>query len=176
MERRLKRASVTYLCSSVWGFPCLLSHFNDKSITNKYTIPLVTCRLSSICFRLLSASFSESTGFFFAASSPLASLDVKIRFTNLTMVRNTHKIQVLKDRNKINSRQPFRSFQSSLYSYSSGGYTFLGNCRVYRWTFVLLFFMGVHGFNYKEKKLTNFVQELSKSYPTLIYVAALLPW
>jgi len=38
VEWHLNRALVTRLCSSVWGFPCLLSHFNDKSITNKYTI------------------------------------------------------------------------------------------------------------------------------------------
>ena len=35
VEWHLNRALMKCLCSSVWG---LLSHFNDKSITNKYTI------------------------------------------------------------------------------------------------------------------------------------------
>ena len=129
---------------------------------------LLTCLLSSICFRLLSASFSESTGFFFAASSPLASL----------ILRKEQKVlqnQNISDFLQACKSLPSRGFETSLYPDSSRSYPFFCICRIYRWSFFLVVFVGTHISRFLTKFLTHKIVHNMFNF-TDVSIYALLPW
>lgn len=129
---------------------------------------LLTCLLSSICFRLLSASFSESTGFFFAASSPLASLILRKEQKLLQVQNISDFLQACKS-------LPSRGFKTSLYPDSSRSYPFFCICRIYRWSFFLVVFVGTHISRFLTKFLTHkIVHNMFNITDVSIY--ALLPW